>query len=81
MKDTRIIVRDNDLGALENAFKKSLLQKRYIFSVSAFTGTPNSGMEDMFDQEFYLSLVNAEYADNLSKPIKKGHLSGGAPIT
>jgi len=44
-----------------------------------FTGSNEADVEDMFDVDFYLRLVNNEYQSDLSKPITEADLSGNAP--
>ncbi len=73
-----MIVRRSELGALDDALKKNLLQKERVFFYGPFTGTStdahDADVEDMFDPDFYLSLVNTEYREELSRPIKKNNL-------
>ena len=62
--------------------RSNLLQKQNIFFYGAFTGTDDADVEDMFDPDFYLGLVNSEYHDSLGRPIKKNHLRAeGGRIT
>ena len=72
-----MIVRKSELGAVDDLLKKNLLQKQHIFFYGTFTGTDDADVEDMFDPDFYLGLVNSEYHDSLSRPIKKNHLPSG----
>jgi hypothetical protein len=73
-----MIVRRSQLGVLDDVVKKNLLQKEHIFLYGPFAGTSSESndadVEDMFDPEFYLSLVNGEYRNELSRPIKKNRL-------
>ena len=54
--------------------KTGLLQGSNVFKYTDFTNLRDAGVEDMFEIDFYLSLVNAEYGDSLEKPIMKSHL-------
>jgi predicted ATPase len=47
---------------VENLYKKKLLEKTHVLTFADFTGTKEADVEDMFGDEFYLDLVNAEYA-------------------
>ena len=77
-----MVIRKSELGALDVLLKNNLLQKQNIFCYGAFTGTDDADVEDMFDPDFYLSLVNSEYHDSLGRPIKKSHLRAeGGRIT
>ena len=69
-----MIIRKSELGALDDLLKKDLLQRQHIFFYGTFTEADDADVEDMFDPEFYLSLVNSEYRDELSRPIKKNRL-------
>lgn len=71
---TLIDVQKKDLQAIENLYKKKLLAKKNVRTFADFTGTKEADIEDMFDRQFYLDLVNAEYANELQKPIKLADL-------
>ena len=44
-----------------------------------FTASSEADIEDMFGADFYLSLVNSEYAADLVTPIKSNMLSSTTP--
>jgi predicted ATPase len=69
-----MVVRKSELVALDDLLKEGLLQKQNIFFYEAFAGVEDADIEDLFDPDFYLGLVNGEYSDSLGKPIKKSHL-------
>jgi hypothetical protein len=46
---------------VENLYKKKLLAKTHVLTFAEFTGTKEADIEDMFGDQFYLDLVNAEY--------------------
>jgi hypothetical protein len=60
---------------IENIFKRKLLDKTHVLTFADFTGTKEADVEDMFGDDFYLDLVNAEYHTQLST----GDLNGGPP--
>jgi len=60
---------------VENLYKKKLLEKSHVLTFAQFTGKPESDIEDMFEPNLYLDLVNNEYAKQLSKPIALGDLN------
>jgi predicted ATP-dependent endonuclease of OLD family len=66
---TLIDLQKKDQQSIENLYKKKLLDKKNVLTFAAFTRTSEADIEDMFDRQFYLDLVNAEYASVLSKPI------------
>jgi predicted ATP-dependent endonuclease of OLD family len=71
---TLIDFQKKDQQSIENLYKKKLLDKKNVLTFVDFTGTSEADIEDMFDRQFYLDLVNAEYAAVLSKPIKLADL-------
>src|SRR6185369_10781986 len=62
-------VQKKDEQTIENLYKKNLLAKKKEGTFAKLTKTPERDLKDMFDGQFYLDLVNAEYADALTKPI------------
>jgi hypothetical protein len=60
---------------VENLCKKLLLEKTHVLTFADFTGTKEADVEDMFGDDFYLDLVNAEYACHLSTR----DVNGGSP--
>jgi ABC-type cobalamin/Fe3+-siderophores transport system ATPase subunit len=60
---------------IENLCKKMLLEKTHVLTFADFTGTKEADVEDMFGDDFYLDLVNAEYACRLSSH----DVNGGSP--
>jgi predicted ATPase len=63
-----------DQPAIDNMYKQNLLKQSRVFTFADFTGTAEADIEDMFDPEFYLELVNGEYKDELPKRIYQGDL-------
>lgn len=64
--------------AAENFFINKLFQKEHVFTYADFTNSTEADIEDLFDIDFYLSLVNAVYGEHMRKPITKGHLRGSS---
>lgn len=60
---------------VENLYKKKLLEKTHVLTFADFTGAREADIEDMFGDDFYVSLVNAEYGSQL----KVGDLQVGPP--
>ena len=63
-----------DQHAIQDLCKQTLLKQSQIFTFTQFTGTGEADIEDMFDPEFYLELVNGEYRNELIKRIFQGDL-------
>lgn len=64
---------------IENLYKKRLLKKNSVLTFADFTGKVESDIEDMFERDFYLGIVNAEYKSNLAKPIDPADLTAYHP--
>lgn len=55
------------------------LPGRALILLSEFTGGDEADIEDLFDPEFYLELVNRSHADRLDKPLKTRDQKSKAP--
>jgi predicted ATPase len=55
--------------SVENLYKLKLLKRTHVHTFADFSGTAEADVEDMFERDFYLALVNAEYAKELKKPL------------
>ncbi len=63
-----------DAPETPTSLETEVLQKERIFCYERFANLPAADVEDMFDPEFYLDLVNAEYEEVLAKPLAHSHL-------
>lgn len=64
---------------IEDLFKRKLLKKENVMTFADFTGAPEADIEDLFEPDFYLTVVNAEYSKELSKAITPNSLKSQAP--
>ncbi len=71
---TLIDFQKKDQQTVENLYKKKLLAKKNVRTFADFTGTSEADIEDMFDRQFYLDLVNSEYSSQLQEAIKLSDL-------
>ena len=55
-----------DRQMIENIYKKKLLKKNHVLTYADFVGNNEADVEDMFDPEFYLKLVNEEFGTSLT---------------
>lgn len=55
-----------DKQSIENLFKKKLLEKKSVFTFADFTDGDEADIEDMFNDGFYLKLINGEYGSDIS---------------
>ncbi len=66
---TLIDVQAKDRQRIDELFTRKLLKKNHVLTFADFTGGSEADVEDMFDPAFYVKLVNAEYAKELSSPL------------
>ena len=71
---TLIDIQKKDRQRIEQLYKKKLLHKKNVTTFGDFTGRNEADIEDMFDVDFYLKLVNAEFKSGLAKPIAESDL-------
>jgi predicted ATP-dependent endonuclease of OLD family len=76
---TLIDIQKKDHQKIENIYRQRLLQKRQVLTFADFTSKSEADIEDMFDDDFYLALVNAEYKKDLGKPIAVADLKSQHP--
>lgn len=55
-----------DQQSIENLYKIKLLQKKRVRTYAEFVTGDEADVEDMFDAEFYLGLVNGEFKTDLA---------------
>jgi hypothetical protein len=76
---TLIDIQKRDQQNIESLFKKKLLKKNYVLTFADFTGTAEADIEDMFEAEFFLRLVNDEFKTDMQKSIKPADLNNSIP--
>jgi predicted ATP-dependent endonuclease of OLD family len=73
--DTQI----SDQKSIEGLYKERLLKKSNVFTFADFTKTAEADIEDMFAPDFYIELINAEYAKQLNAPISLKDITSKHP--
>ncbi|MEU3536143.1 AAA family ATPase [Streptomyces murinus] len=68
-----------DVGAVQRLRDNDQLAKNGLVEISEFTSTADADVEDLFDRDFYLELVNRAYASELTKPIAASELNSKDP--
>lgn len=68
---TLIDIQDSDKLMIESLYKQKLMKKANVLTFADFTKTAEADIEDMFESDFYLGLVNEEYKDVLAAPLKQ----------
>jgi predicted ATP-dependent endonuclease of OLD family len=68
-----------DEHMITNLYQRKLLKENHVLCFADFTGTPEADIEDMFDENFFIELVNAEFRVDLPKVISAADLNGHIP--
>ncbi|MER6715611.1 AAA family ATPase [Streptomyces sp. NPDC000877] len=68
-----------DVGAVQRLRDNDQLAKNGLVEIREFTNTADADVEDLFDRDFYLELVNRAYASDLAKPISASELNAKDP--
>ena len=76
---TLIDIQSKDKQTIENLYKKKLLKKKNVLTFGDFSGTSEADIEDMFEKDFYLKLVNNEYGSDVQPKLSAAKLTSKAP--
>jgi len=76
---TLIDIQKGDRQMIENLYKKKLLKKSHVITFSQFTDKNEADIEDMFDESFYVELVNSEFASSLVTKLESKDLTSKDP--
>lgn len=76
---TLIDIQKKDQQSIENIYKRKLLKKSHVLTFADFTGAAEADIEDMFEPDFYLKMVNNEYGKQITKPLKVAQLQSVGP--
>lgn len=68
-----------DVGAVQRLRANDRLAAHGLVEIKEFTGVPDADIEDLFDRDFYLNLVNRAYDRQLSAPITAADLNDKDP--
>jgi hypothetical protein len=72
-------VTEADSDTVEALYKKKLLNRKNVHTYGDFVGSKDADVEDMFDRDFYVELLNGEYAKQLSSKVAVGKLNAKIP--
>lgn len=78
---TLLDIQNSDRALIEDLYKKKLLKKKQVTTYGDFAGKSEADVEDMFERDFYVRLVNAEFANELKTPIDPATLNAKQPRT
>ncbi len=76
---TLIDFQKSNQQVIENLYKRKLLKKSNVLTFADFTGKTEADIEDMFDEDVYLQVVNQEFASSLQAPLRSTDLASGGP--
>ncbi|MYC39900.1 MAG: AAA family ATPase [Candidatus Dadabacteria bacterium] len=76
---TLLDIKKKDKQIIEDLYKKKLLKKKQVLTYAEFIGKKEADIEDLFDREFYVGLLNAEFKRELKKPIDPSKLNERVP--
>lgn len=69
----------NGAQAVKRLRDNNQLHKGGVLEIRQFTGSANADIEDLFEPDFYLELVNRAYAKDLTAPITTSDLTSRDP--
>ncbi|ACS54507.1 conserved hypothetical protein [Rhizobium leguminosarum bv. trifolii WSM1325] len=72
-------IQASDRQTVEGLYKKKLLDQKNVHTFADFTGLVESDVEDMFERDFYVNLVNEEFRGQLSSKITASKLNRNLP--
>lgn len=76
---TLIDLQKSSAQTIDNLYKRKLLKRNHVLTFADFTGQSEADIEDMFDLDFYLSLVNEEFRAQLFNLITSAELETRHP--
>ena len=76
---TLIDFQEKDRQAIENIWRRKLIQKKQVLTYADFVDARDADVEDVIGTAFYLELVNAEYAAALGEPVAEKDLKSKHP--
>lgn len=76
---TLIDIQNNEKKIVEDLYKTKLLKKTHVRTFSEYTSQEEADIEDMFDEKFYIDLVNLEYKKELQAHIKSEDIKDKNP--
>ena len=76
---TLIDFQEKDRQAIENMWRRKLIQKKQVLTYADFVDAREADVEDVIGTAFYLDLVNAEYAAALGELVAKKDLKSKHP--
>ena len=76
---TLLDVQASDRAVITDLYKKKLLKRKNVMTYAEFVNPDEADVEDLFDREFYVSLVNGEFKNEIVKPVETPLLNEHMP--
>jgi predicted ATP-dependent endonuclease of OLD family len=76
---TLVDVSPNEKKQIEKLYAEKILKRTNVRTYADYNGSSEADVEDMFDVDFYLELVNAEFSDQLIRSITESDLVSKSP--
>lgn len=76
---TLLDIQSKDRQNIEALYKKKLLKKKNVLTYAAFLNQQTADVEDLFDRDFYVDIVNQEFAKQLDAHIDPAKLNANEP--
>ena len=76
---TLIDFQEKDRQAIDNMWRRKLVQKKQVLTYADFVDAREADVEDVVGTVFYLELVNAEYAAAVGEPVAEKDLKSRHP--
>ena len=76
---TLLDVQAKERPMIEELYKKKLLQKKKVLMYADFVTQEQADIEDLFDRRLYVDLLNAEYREQMVRPIEDSELNEREP--
>ena len=78
---TLIDIQDKDRQNIEDLYKKKLLKKKNVLTYADFLDQNAADLEDFLDRDFYIDIINQEFAKQLDFKIDYKKLNTNKPRT
>ena len=78
---TLLDIQKKDRPQIEDLYKKKLLKKKNVLTYADFLNQDAADVEDLFDRDFYVDLVNREFAGQMASAIDPTKLNTSVPRT
>ncbi|HEY6447703.1 MAG TPA: AAA family ATPase, partial [Acidobacteriaceae bacterium] len=76
---TLLDIQARDRAQIEDLYKKKLLKKKQVMTYASFVDQNEADVEDLFDRNFYIELVNEEFKREMATPIDAAKLNAKEP--